>query len=79
MRAPAIKVRTKNKIARFNIYFSLRETYDNNKTKRENTMISRVQYIAHANLFACQPARARLREQRYILLNYTLALLHQCI
>ena len=39
---PAIKVNAKKEIARFNIYFSLREIYNNNKTKSENTMISRV-------------------------------------
>ena len=29
--------------------FSLREVYNNNKTKSENTMISHVQWIAHVN------------------------------
>ena len=39
--------------------FSLQEIYNNNKTKKENTMILCMQYIAHVNLLACVPVRAR--------------------
>ena len=36
--------------------FSLREIYNNKKTKSEYTMILRVREIAHVNLLACVPA-----------------------
>ena len=42
MWTPAIKVDAKKETPRFNIYFSLPEIYNNNKTENENTMISRV-------------------------------------
>ena len=43
MRTTAIKVNVKMETACFNIYFSLREIYNNNKTESENTMILRMQ------------------------------------
>ena len=59
MRTPVIKVNAKKETVRFNIYFSFRELYNNNKTKSGNNMISHMRYIAHRNLLACVHARVR--------------------
>ena len=40
--------------------FFLREIHNNNKTKGKNTMILRAREIAHVNILACVPARARV-------------------
>ena len=60
MQTLAIKVNAKKEAALFNIYFSLREIYNNKKIKSKITMTLRVRKIAHVNLLACVPAHARV-------------------
>ena len=61
--------------------FSLREIYNNNKTKSKNTMILRVRQIAHVNLVACVPVRARaiVRVSGNSMLSYTINILDKII
>ena len=40
MQTLALKANTKEETAHFNTYFYLREVYNNNRTKGENTIIS---------------------------------------
>ena len=42
MGTAAVKTNVEKETACFNMYFSLQEIYNNNKTKSENTMILRV-------------------------------------